>query len=196
MATRSSRVMKMLPGCRSACTKPSSKIIFNITRNPIAASRFGSDGVCRKFRILVPSMNSMVSTRAEHSPSMSAGNVTSRSSLKFSAKRRLLRASMVKSSCMLMPRPNSSTLSTGASRLIDGSSARRCAKPRMTFRSNATRSSRFGRRTLTATTRPSLSRALCTCATDADAIGTGEISANSSSGGLPNSSMNVRCTCS
>ena len=37
---------------------------------------------------------------------------------------------------------------------------------------------------------------MCTCATDAEAIGTGEISANSSSGGLPNSSTNVRCTSS
>ena len=70
------------------------------------------------------------------------------------------------------------------------------AKPRITFRSNATSSSSFGRRTLTATTRPSLSLARCTCATDADAIGTCEISANTSSGRLPSSARNVRSTSS
>ena len=40
-----------------------------------------------------------------------------------------------------------------------------------------------GRRTLTATMRPSGRRALCTCATDADAIGTGANSAKSASSG-------------
>jgi hypothetical protein len=69
------------------------------------------------------------------------------------------------------------------------------ATPRMTARSNGTISSRCGRRTFTATSRPSCRRARCTCATDALAMGSTPNSANSVSGGEPKSSPIVRCTC-
>ena len=59
----------------------------------------------------------------------------------------------------------------------DGTSASSFAQARMTTRSNVQISTTFGRRTLTATMRPSGSRALWTCDTDADAIGTGANSA-------------------
>ena len=54
----------------------------------------------------------------------------------------------------------------------------------------------MGRRTLTATMRPSGRRALWTCATDADASGTGANSAKSSLIGRPKSVSSVRTTAS
>ena len=54
------------------------------------------------------------------------------------------------------------------------------AHRRMTARSNVHSSTTSGRRTFTATTRPSGSRALWTWATEAEAIGTGTSSVNSS----------------
>jgi hypothetical protein len=140
-------------------------------------------------------MKSMTSTRRVHSSSTRAGKTTSASPEKFCRKRRLLRASMPKSSCMRMPRPNSSTLSTGANSAIEGDTQSRRAKPRMKRRSKSTSFSISGRRTLTATTRPSGRRALCTCATDADAIGVRANSENTWSGGRPSSSTSVWCTC-
>ncbi len=56
---------------------------------------------------------------------------------------------------------------------MDGTMHIILANTRITFMSNSTMRSIFGRRTFTATTRPSANRALCTCATDAEAIGTG-----------------------
>jgi hypothetical protein len=45
-----------VPGCRSACTKPSSKIIFISVARPRRATRFGSERVARVARIFVPVM--------------------------------------------------------------------------------------------------------------------------------------------
>ncbi len=76
-----------------------------------------------------------------------------------------------------MARPNSSTAATGASVEIEGMRLSRRAPCRITTMSNEQSSTRLGRRTFTATIRPSVSRALWTCDTDAEASGTGANSA-------------------
>ena len=171
----------MLPGCRSACTKPSSKIIFSSVCRPearhplrVGAGRAASTGSSS------PSMKLMVRMRSVDSSSISSGKTTSGWPRKLSRKRRLLRASMRKSSCANTARPNSSTVATGRQRRDRRdrrpACARRCASPPgRTCRARR----RSGRRTLTATMRPSGRRALWTCDTDADASGTGANSAKS-----------------
>ena len=94
-----------------------------------------------------------------------------------------------------MPRPNSSTLSTGASRPIDGTSAQHVREAAHHLQVERHQLVELGPPHLDRHDAPVVQPRRCTCATDAEAIGTGEISANSSSGGLPSSSMNVRCTC-
>ncbi len=69
--------MKMFPGWRSACTKPSSKIIFISMPSPIRATRFGSERVAGVERILVPSMKLMVRIRSVDSASITSGKTTS-----------------------------------------------------------------------------------------------------------------------
>ena len=69
--------MKMFPGCRSACTKPSSKIIFSSVARPRRATRFGSERVAAVARIFVPAMKLMVRTRSVDSASITSGNTTS-----------------------------------------------------------------------------------------------------------------------
>ena len=169
--------MKMFPGCRSACTNPSSKIIFSSVESPSRATRFGSDRVAGVDRIFVPSMKLMVRMRSVESSSTSSGKTTSGWPAKLRRNRRLLAASMRKSSCAKMARPNSSTVASGSSVAIEGMTPSSRAPWRMTARSKVHRATTSGRRTLTATMRPSGRRALWTCETDADASGTGENSA-------------------
>ncbi len=76
-----------------------------------------------------------------------------------------------------MARPNSSTAATGASVETEGMRFKSRAPCRITTMSKEQSSTRLGRRIFTATMRPSVSRALCTCDTDAEASGTGANSA-------------------
>src|SRR4029079_11180061 len=138
----------------------------------------------------------MVRTRSLDSVSTTSGNTTSACPLKLVRKRRLLLASTRKSSCANTARPNSSSVSIGDSVAIDGMRAIRRAHSRITTRSKVQISTTSGRRTLTATMRPSGRRALCTCATAADAIGTGANSAKMLPSGRPRSDSTERTTSS
>ena len=161
---------------------------------PSRAMRLGSDRVWPTLRILVPSMKDMHRMRSLDSSASTSGKTTSCSSRKFSRKRRLLFASMQKSSWANTARPNSSTADSGSTGTRGGSLPSQCATVRMTARSKVHSSTRLGRRTLTATTRPSGRRALCTCATEAEARGTGANSAKISRSGRCRSSSMVRTT--
>ncbi len=180
-ASLSSGVMKMFPGWRSACTKPSSKIILSIVCSPRRATFLGSERVSGVDRILVPAMKVMVRIRSVDSASITSGNTTG-GLIRGSCRgiggccgprcgSRAARRSRARTPRRRRPGPGSTR--TGSALMTR---ARRSASPPgRTCRARTT----LGRRTLTATTRPSARRALWTCDTDADASGTGANSAKS-----------------
>ena len=107
--------MKMFPGCRSACTKPSSKIIFSSMPRPRPGDPLRDPTGCRVgTRILVPSMklHGQDPLGRQRVDQLGEDDVGDRRR-SCARKRRLLRASIRKSSC-----------ADGAPELLDGGDRR------------------------------------------------------------------------
>mmetsp|Transcript_40 Transcript_40/g.112 ORF Transcript_40/g.112 Transcript_40/m.112 type:complete len:368 (+) Transcript_40:427-1530(+) len=189
---------RMLPGCASQCTQPETNIISPHTCPSSRATPRGSRPSARTDAASdagVPASKSIVSTRAELSCACTRGTRTrspkrrARHALHFSA----LRASLRKSSSSGRL---SRTSSTSHSKPNDGSSSRttrtRAARSPTSVRSM---SCNGGCCTFTASMRPSASeRARCTCASEADAMGSRSNSAKSASTGAPSSSCSISRT--
>ena len=155
-ASLSSGVMKMFPGCRSACTKPSSKIILSSACRPRRATRFGIRARAGVARILVPSMKLMVRMRSVDSASITSGKTTSGSSAEVLAEAAVVARPRCGNRAARRSRARTPRRSaTGASVAIDGMAFSRRAPMRITARSKVHSSTTLGRRTLTATMRPS-----------------------------------------
>ena len=177
-ASLSSGVMKMFPGCRSACTKPSSKIIFISVDSPRRATRFGSERVAARRQDLRPRdvahrQDAFAGQRLDHLREHHVGvalEVLAEAPVVAGLDAEVELREHGAAELLQRSRSATASRSTGC-----GRSAR--AHSRITARSKVQISTTSGRRTLTATMRPSGRRALCTCATDADAIGTGANSA-------------------
>ncbi len=178
--SRPSSPSRMLPGCRSACTKPSTKTIFRMASPPTRASAFGSPptrATSRGSVALPPATSSIPSTRREQISGKRRGTPSPGTPAKLAAKRRLFSASFRKSSWPRSASPKRAAAPGSERRRTDGTRlASRAQKPRMA-RLRSICASASGRWTFSATASPVSSRAPWTWATEAAAIGVGSIQA-------------------
>jgi len=179
-----SRVMKMLPGVDRRATNPSSKIILRSVRKTNRGQALGSDDVVLKFEILVP-FDKFLTRRARCTTRQrSAGNSTSHRS-----------RSLTKPNVVARLDGKIRVHGDAATEFVDALGGSEGADGRQKTHgmretahhaeSKRTSWSIFGRSTLTATTRPSPS-GLVHLRHRCGAMGVGEISANTFSGGRPN----------
>mmetsp|Transcript_14920 Transcript_14920/g.45610 ORF Transcript_14920/g.45610 Transcript_14920/m.45610 type:complete len:244 (-) Transcript_14920:583-1314(-) len=145
----------MLPGCKSACTRLSTKIILRTASSPARAKSLRS-GDCVKLSTGLPLMRSSTSACRETHGHTGRGKRTVCTSAKLRASSSKLDASWRRSSCVRMAMENSSAMPTGSSKAAPGASARMRAARRRMARSSSISALTPGWRTFTATSRSEL----------------------------------------
>ncbi len=174
-AMRPSSWTKRLPGCRSPWKKPSRKTCLKIASAATVSTRSGSwpaAMIAARSSIGIPAMRSRVRTRRPVRDQSTAGTCRLGSAAKFSASSDAAAASILKSISWPTDSAKRETESTNRSRRRSGRShSMRSASQKNRSRSRPNARSMPGRSTLTATGRPSVVAAKCTCAIEAAATG-------------------------
>src|SRR5437763_1332641 len=161
----------MLPGCMSAWKKPSRNTWVKQISTPARASALRSMPFSRSSEIWemgTPCMRSITMTRSEHKSQCTSGIASSAELRKLRRSWLALAASVKRFSSSSRCRANSATTSRGLRRRPSGESRSTSdAAVCRSAKSFAISRSTPGRSTLTATSRASLSRPMCTWAIEA-----------------------------